>query len=144
MRLSGAIMGLVAAALMAGCGGRAETPAADAAPVDDGLRPVLSITDIDVGRTFEGVLVTVRGEAETAGWSSARLRPRGVDSGADGAILAFDLVARPPESPPTGALAGLPAARRVEAALPLSVQALAGVSALRVHGVSTAATVNFR
>lgn len=136
--------GLVALMMVASCASREPTPASEAEPVDDGRRIVLSVIDLDVGRTFDGILVTARGETETAGWSSAALRPRADGVSPEAGILAFDLVARPPATPTTGALAALPAARRVEAALLLSLPALQGVSELRVHGQTGSATVTFR
>ena len=141
---AGVATGLVALMMTAGCASRDAAPDAEMEPVDDGRRLVLSITDVDVGRTFDGILVTARGETETAGWSAAMLRPRAADLTLDIGVLAFDLVARPPATAPTGALAALPAARRVETALPLSLQALQGVSELRVHSQTNAAAVSFR
>ena len=134
---------LAMVSVLAGCGGE-PAPAPVAPPVvEDPKRPVTGTVTLDLGRTFEGYMLTVTAVSDAAGWSAGELRDAGTD--ADGFLL-LDFVALPPEADALVAEAANPspaAVRRVLAFRPFTLAALQAVPGLRVRGRDGAAAVAF-
>lgn len=122
----------------------APAPAPEAAKL-----PVVRVTDLDLGRTFDGYALRVIGETETPGWREAALRRRSDGLSQDG-FMEFDFVAVAPDAgeeaaeplapPPTGTPL---AARQVQAFVLLPLTDVVRAAGIRVHALTGPATVSF-
>ncbi len=104
-------------------------------------RPVAAVTDLELGVTRDGGLLTARGQAPTPGWFQAVLRPRDGGRLAPDGFLEFDFLAAPPElngadpeARPAGS--GTPAQRAVRADRLLRGRTLEGAAGIRVFPAS--------
>jgi hypothetical protein len=124
----GVYLAACAALLLAGCSTESETP-----PAPEVVAPaavvVPRIDAVEVGVTFNGLIVSALGRGPGEGWRDVRLLPRGLSD--DGAFV-FDMTALPP----TGAVPGV--AQRLRADLPISRSDIAGAARVRVRGAEGA------
>lgn len=105
-------------------------------------RPVERVVSLEIGRIYEGVMLTAYGVAPRSDWFSPQLVPRrGGRPGPDG-FIEYDFVAAPPalngfpetaKTPP-----GSAGQRRIRADVPVPSAALLGASGLRVHAARNA------
>ncbi|TYO89456.1 hypothetical protein [Oceanicella actignis] len=108
------------------------------------LKPVEAIELIELGVTRDGALIHAVGLAPTTRWFAATLRPRGGGAPAPDGFLEFDFLAAPPElNGGAPGARGLPAQRRLQAALPLSEQTVRGAAGVRVFAAQGAAAARF-
>ena len=124
------------------------TNAAGPVPAAEKL-PVVRVTDLDLGRTFDGYALRVFGETETPGWHGAELRRRGDGVPEDG-FIAFDLVA---VAPPVGEEASETAAapppgtplsvRQVQAFVLLPITDVGRAAGIRVYALTGPASISF-
>lgn len=138
-----ALAALAVTGALAACGSTPQTPAAPPAPVEDPKRPVTGRVTLDLGRTFEGYMLTATAIADAAGWSAGELRPRGI---AGDGFLEIDFLALPPSAEALIAEAAAPraeAARRVIAFRPFLLADLQQVGGLRVIGRDGAVAIAF-
>lgn len=140
-----ALATLALAGALGGCtvGGEVPSPAAAPAPVEDPKRPVTGAIAIDLGRTFDGYMLTATATADAVGWSGGELRQRGV---APDGFLDIDFVALPPAAEALIAEAATPrpaSARRVVAFTQLTLADLQPLAGVRVRGRDGTTTVAF-
>jgi hypothetical protein len=138
-----ALAALAVTGAAAACGSNTDAPPPATAPVEDPKRPITGPIALDLGRTFDGYMLTATAIADAVGWSSGELRARGV--AADG-FLDIDFVALPPSAEALIAEAATPrseAARRVIAFRPLSLADLRPLAGIRVNGRDGPTTITF-
>lgn len=116
----------------------AEVAADTAAPV----RPVQEIRAIEVGRTWDGIMVTAFGLAPGLGYAEPRLEARRGGRPAPDGYLDFDFVATAP-APGFEMPRGRPEARIMRADRLIGINAARGVAGIRVHAASGGRAIAF-
>ena len=125
-----------------GFGDDEEDAAAEAQAVEASYEPVLEVSDIEVGRTRNGVVITTIGVAPGLGYAAPELRlRRDGQPGPDG-YLDFDFVARAPATP-VNAEPASPRARLIRADHPLTLDELRGARGIRIHAAEGGMLMNF-
>lgn len=139
MNRRGVAAGLLGAFVLAACSRDPAPVPAAVEPNEPVKLPVEKIQSVDLGRTFDGFMLTVTGNTVTAGWTAPELRPRGTGPTAEG-LLEFDFLAQPPTAAAPPAAAGM---TRVLAFRPFPLAELQAVRGLRIHAADGPATISF-
>ncbi|MEL6792185.1 MAG: hypothetical protein AAFP78_01940 [Pseudomonadota bacterium] len=130
---------LACAALIAGCStlpdlGLTSDPAEEAAEAEANLPPKIAVNrieNLELGRLFDGFMLTAFGVAPGTGYYQPELRPRyGGRPGPDG-LFEYDFVVRPPSTANRGADAPI-TARLIRADIELTPEMLRGSRGVRV------------
>lgn len=130
---------LTCAATISGCSvlpdvGLTSDPAEEAAEAEASLPPKIAVNrieNLELGRLFDGFMLTAFGIAPGTGYYQPELRPRyGGRPGPDG-LFEYDFVVRPPSNPSLGADAPI-TARLVRADIELTPEMLRGSRGVRV------------
>ncbi len=128
-----------------GLGGDEEDEAEVAAAervVEASYEPVLEVTNIEVGRTRNGIVITALGVAPGLGYAAPELRPRRDGQPGPEGYLDFDFVARAPATPVNAAQAS-PRARLVRADHLIALAELRGARGIRIHAAEGGMLMNF-
>lgn len=144
--MRGACAGFLAmAATLAACSDDTEAPAVSAEPPEPEKVLMTSISALDLGRAYDGVVISVEGLAPGLGYHEPELRDH--DRGAlstDGFLqLDFVALAPTPEAAETLPQPGGEKALRIRALRDVPVSTLRGVRGVRVFTATGAATRPF-
>jgi hypothetical protein len=146
MRRIVAFAALAAASVLGGCSrfdpDDEEPAAGEPAAVEARYEPVVEARDIEIGRTRNGLVITVIGLAPGAGYAAPELRPRRDGRPAPDGYLDFDFVARAP-NPALNLGTGSERVRTVRADRHLSLEELRGAIGLRIHAAEGGMLMTF-
>lgn len=142
-----ALAALSALLVLGGCGlfdgdDEAEERAAEQQQAAALYESVVEVTNIEIGRTRDGLVITAVGVAPGVGYASPDLTPRRDGQPGPDGYLDFDFVARAPLTPTAGGQA--PArARAIRADHLVSIRNLRGARGIRIHAAEGGMLMNF-
>lgn len=142
-----ALAALSAMLLLGGCGlfgGDDEEEQAAAAEQQAAAlyESVVEVSDIEIGRTRDGLVITAVGVAPGVGYASPDLVPRRDGQPGPDGYLDFDFVARSPLNPAAGAQASQ-RARTIRADHLIAIRELQGARGIRIHAAEGGMLMNF-
>ncbi len=146
--LAAIVAPLAAALVVGGCSlfdgdDEEEVTAAQEAAVEASYEPVEEVRQIEIGRTRDGLVITVYAVAPGLGYAGPDLRPRREGRPGPDGFLDYDFVVRAPFNPPAATADASARARQVRADELVNIQEMRGVQGIRVHAAEGGMMMNF-
>lgn len=115
---------------------------AEQAKVEASYEPVVAVTQVEMGRTRNGLVITAYGLAPGVGYSMPELRPRRDGKPAPDGYIDYDFVARAPLKP-LAVQDASKSARTVRADRPVDFKDLRGTKGIRIHAAKGGMILKF-